>query len=149
MKLELKNLIASLGLTVAEAQREMETNAIGNFLSYFDTDSTGVDAKNDSHSVLEAMMIQIHLPCGNGEKTVSVPVAALALHNSLDLEEVIFKMNIRPTVEASNTVCCDVSAPDTEDESDGDNRSSMELVFKRNAPSEGIARLYTEFCKII
>ena len=150
MKLELTDLITSLGETVTKAQREMETNAIGNFLNYFDTHSINADTETSPDSVLEAKTIKINIPCSNGEKMVSVPIAALALHNRLELEEVSFRMNIQPLVEDQNVVYCDVGAPDTTEETDAENNnSSMELVFKRNAPSEGIARLYTEFCKTI
>lgn len=149
MKLELTELITSLGLTVSKAQKEMETNAIGNFLSYFDTQPIRADAEAPSTTALEAKTISINIPCGNAEKTVSVPIAALALHNSLELEEVIFKMNIQPIVEDQKVVCCNVDSLETTEEKNTDNNSSMELIFKRNAPSEGIARLYTEFCKTI
>lgn len=76
-------------------------------------------------------------------------LAALALHNSLELEEVIFKMNIHPTVDSKGMISCDVSALEAMEETDKENVSTMELIFKRNAPSEGIARLYTDFCKTI
>lgn len=128
--MELRELIAGVGLSVQQAQAALEDAALRQYLDYF-CPSEGENAAGVPR--LPRTVLLSH-PGGQGESPLEVPLVALCSHNAMRLEQVRVRLNVAPSAEDGQTL--KVSPAPAEE-----NGNTIELLFQCGAPSEGIARI--------
>lgn len=128
--MELRELIAGVGLSVQQAQAALEDAALRQYLDYF------LPLKEEGATVVPRAPRTVLLshPGGQGDGPLEVPLVALCNHNAMRLEQVRVRLNIAPSEEDGQTL--NVSPAPAEE-----NGSTIELLFQCGSPSEGIARI--------
>ncbi len=128
--MELRELIAGVGLSVQQAQAALEDAALRQYLDYF-LPSEGGDAVRTPR--IPRTVLLSH-PGGQGESPLEVPLVALCSHNTMRLEQVRVRLNVAPSAEDGHPL--KVSPAPLEE-----NGNTIELLFQCGSPSEGIARI--------
>lgn len=157
--MELQTLLETVGVSVQQAQKTIENDGVAQFFQYFTQESE--PPENIVTTVSEEGVPDnkppkppkkhrkrwtpktesIYLPASNGkESQLEVPVVALVNHSNLGFDEIKIKMKINLKADAKRGV---INA-DLDVSENGDTASEVELTFRKNVPSEGIARLNQE-----
>lgn len=128
--MELRELIAGVGLSVQQAQAALEDAALRQYLDYFlpAGDEDAVELPRTPRTVL------LNRPGGQGGAPLEVPLLALCSHNAMRLEQVRVRLNVASAMEDGHAL--KVSPAPAEE-----NGSAIELLFQCGSPSEGIARI--------
>lgn len=128
--MELKELIAGVGLSVQQAQAALEDAALRQYLDYF------LPAGDDAGSVAprSPRTVLLSQPGGQGGTPLEVPLVALCSHNAMRLEQVRVRLNVESCAQDGKTL--EISPAPAEE-----NGSTIELLFQCTSPCEGIARI--------
>lgn len=128
--MELRELIAGVGLSVQQAQAALEDAALRQYLNYF------LPSKEEDAAIVPRAprTVLLNHPGGQGESPLKVPLVALCSHNAMRLEQVRVRLNVAPSMEDGQALM--VSPAPAEE-----NGNTIELLFQCGSPSEGIARI--------
>lgn len=128
--MELRELIAGVGLSVQQAQAALEDAALRQYLDYFlpSDEGNSVSAPRVPRTVL------LSQPGGQEGTPLEVPLVALCSHNAMRLEQVQVRLNVAPCAEDGQNLKVSPAPPE-------ENGSTIELLFQCGSPCEGIARI--------
>lgn len=151
MNTSVQELVKSLGLSIQEAQHEINKYDLIKYSEYF----TEEKMLNEDLMVLLPKCVSFPLP--NSDESIDIPIITLVNHNSLGLEEVEIKMDVNTTWnQTTQKVEIDVSpvasgAGETgqDPKTGSNNKTHIHLKFKARPTAEGISKhvevYYQEF----
>ncbi len=141
---ELETLLTSIASSVQTSQAAIQQNAYRNFLEYF-VDATAKNSSEDEGHKRKSMHIPIIQYFNISEESesegIAVPSVALVNHNSLVLENVKVVLNVSGVPDGEHFM---VSTEPMNDRQ-GMEHHQITLEFKQEEPSEGIARMLTQY----
>lgn len=142
MELELATLMSAIGQAVGEAQSHLDRQALVHYEAYFQKGS-----EEGERPGLRPVSRCFALPGEGDGRRLEVPEVALARHDAVTLETVHVSLNVRASLrETDGAVMVEVGPGGGEGEKPPYSR--IELTFRGAPPSEGIARMSQETCKI-
>ena len=160
----LSDLFSAISRAMLDAQQAVSQASVNQYWNYFRPadglrDSLAGQAGVAEGEALVPLMRKIVIPAPNGKGELSVPLVSLVNHGSFSLEQVTLKMRVAASVdEAGGPLKVSVLPARRRDETlqatDGqdavpDTAQEIELVFRREAPAEGISRITTEAIKLL
>lgn len=137
--MDLENLITVVSSSVRQAQQNVEANNVAGYLNeYF-------EVTNDSEGTISPKTQSVCIKNLSSPK-IEVPIVSLVNHSSMCLDQVKIKMNVIMSANSSNQIGVALSSG----KEDGNNpiTNEIELIYKRNDPSEGISRVTQETLKL-
>ncbi len=141
---ELETLLTSIASSVQMSQAAIQQNAYQNFLEYF-VDTAAKNSLEDAEHEKKTMHVPIihHFNISEESESegIAVPSVALVNHNSLVLDNVKVVLNVSGVPDGNHFM---VSTEPMNDEH-GMEHHQITLEFKQKEPSEGIARMLTEY----
>lgn len=147
----LGKLIDGISLSMKSAQEKIEEHTLQSYRKFF-TEEEG----EDGILTMRPVMVKIPLPDKNGNYVdTDIPIVALMQHNTLNLEEVRLKMNVRTvsTSDKSDDVDVEVVSNLTSESGEKTNSSGtnceIELLFKSCQNQEGVSRITTKLIQMI
>lgn len=163
----LSDLFSAISRAMLDAQQAVAQASVSQYWNYFrpadmPRDSLVVQSGAPEGDALVPLMRKIVIPAPDGRGVVSelsVPLVSLVNHGSFSLDQVTLKMRVAASVdEAGGPLKVSVLPARRKDErleaTDGqdaspDTAQEIELVFRREAPAEGISRITTEAIKLL
>lgn len=151
---ELETLLTSIASSVQASQGAIQHNAYRNFMKYFVSDKNDgemLSEENNDDTMLpeEKTRDEIYAPVFQYFKApaspdnagIAVPTIALVNHSSLVLENVKIVLNVSGVPDGEHFM---VSTEPMNDRQ-GIEHHQITLEFKQEEPSEGIARMLTQY----
>jgi hypothetical protein len=171
-ELKLEKLFAAIGSAMYEAQLAVKEIELAGYWRYFAPASMPEDdPSQERDSILGAQSSEVPLtpimrrvvipyPDGKGvQRELQVPLVSLVHHNAFNLDQVKLRMKVSASVdEDSGKLRVGVGSlknrqsmneNDVAVEGLGETEHEIELIFKREAPSEGVARITQEATKLL
>ena len=163
----LSDLFSAISRAMLDAQQAVSQASVNQYWNYFRPedglrDSLAGQAGVAEGEALVPLMRKIVIPALNGKgvaSELSVPLVSLVNHGSFSLEQVTLKMRVAASVdEAGGPLKVSVLPALRKDErleatggqdAMPDTAQEIELVFRREAPAEGISRITTEAIKLL
>ncbi len=168
-EVNLSDLFAAISQAMLEAQQAVTRSTLDQYWDYFRLSRLSRDGRmTDAGDVEDALVpltrkVVIPTPDGNGVfSELSVPLVTLVHHNTFSLDQVKLRMRVNASVDRAggpmkvslaplrrqNRRDMADEAPDAAGQSEEPDQE-IELVFKREAPAEGISRITTEAVKLL
>ena len=169
-EINLSDLFSAISLAMTDAQEAVTRSTLDRYWNYFRQTGNlrGKDASGNAlpEDALVPLMRKVVIP-RPGEKGVlkemDVPLVTLVPHNTFSLDQVKLKMRVSASVDEASGGAMKVSLmplprrKENDAVSDGENAAGsfeepgqeIELVFRREAPPEGISRITTEAVKLL
>lgn len=144
MEWELTSLMSAIGRAVRDAQSCLDRQAVTDYCAYFQHDPHESGTKG-----LELTPVSrcFALPGEGGSRRIEVPEVALARHDAVTLDTVHVSLNVLASLrEGDGAVMVEVGPGGGEGEKPPYSR--LELTFRGAPPSEGIARISQDACKM-
>lgn len=166
----LADLITAINQAMLDAQTVVTRSSLDEYWNYFRPANvlrqSGEDETNDlAADALAPVTRKVVIPYPDDTgvmKTIDVPLVALVHHNTFNLDEVKLKMRVTTSVDRPGGQLKVSLQPlhrtqNTEGKNDLPDASGkveepgqeIELVFKREAPPEGISRVTNEAIKLL
>ena len=144
MELELTSLMSAIGQAVRDAQSCLDRRAVADYCAYFQ----GQSGENGVESLdLTPVRRYFTLPGEGGGRRLEVPEVALARHDTVMLDTVHVSLNVLASLRKEDgAVMVEVGPGGGEGEKPPYSR--IELTFRGAPPSEGIARISQDACKM-
>lgn len=145
MYIPFETLVEQLGRSIQKAQERLELEAVEAFFQCFE------NVNRDSGGCEFPLTRRVGLPAAGGEemKVVDVPTVALLRHQSMELDCVKVRLQMRTQAhKEDNTLFVEPCSP-CSDQDDMAGAGEVELTFKAAPPAEGIARLDLNMQKIL
>ena len=168
-EVNLSDLFSSISLAMTDAQEAVTRSTLNRYWNYFrqagDLRGGSALANELPEDALVPLTRKVVIPRADEKgvlKEMNVPLVTLVHHNTFALDQVTLKMRVSASVdEAGGSLKVSLMPLARRNEndavSDGANAAGrveepgqeIELVFKREAPSEGISRITTEAVKLL
>jgi len=168
-ELKLEDLFSAIGGAMYQAQQAVKENELNGYWRYFEpakvsnaqvSNEDNAAAENAQTDAVMPIMRQIVIPSPDGKgslREMQVPVVSLVNHNAFNLEQVKVRMRVTASVDENSGDLMVGIGPlrrktDDEDGSPANSAGTeqeIELVFKREEASEGIARITQEATKLL
>ncbi len=138
MEITFQDLITSIGVSVQEAGRAIESAAMELYFQGYEKDSA-------NQPVYTPIQRRIRLPLGTASgKILEVPVTALYHHNVMELDNVTVKLKFLPCGVSQGTekkdLLLDIMSPESEEQPELP-YSELSLSFQCACAPEGMARV--------
>jgi hypothetical protein len=139
MTTTIQQLVKSLGISVQEAQHEIDKFALAKYSDYF---TELKSQENDALTVMIPKCVSFPLPHGD---SVDIPIMTLVNHSSLSLDEVDIKMSVNTSWNPkTEQIEIDVSPiiPNEQNElrENTYNTTHLHLKFKTKSAAEGLSK---------
>ena len=168
-EVNLSDLFTAISQAMLDAHQAVTRSTLDQYWDYFRPSRLPRDGRMASAGEMEDALVPvtrkvvIPTPDGNGVfSELSVPLVTLVHHNTFSLDQVKLRMRVSASVDQAggplkvslaplrrqNHRGTADDAPDTAGQSEEPDQE-IELVFKREAPAEGISRITTEAVKLL
>ncbi len=138
--MDIKQLLDTIGSAVQEAHKAIAQSSAEFYLNnYFTQD-------NESNAYIPKT-VDIKISSGEGEKTISAPMAVLINQGCLNIDSLKLNLNIEIQDQGENVFC--VSPATAGDNQSGAKTGEMEIVFKCSETSEGASRVITRLNSLL
>lgn len=124
--MELENLIAGVGRSVQQAQAVLDRACADQYLTYFTPRSD-----ESGQTTLAPRTLSLALPGADKDRVVELP---LLTHSTMSFDQVTVKLNV--TLDTAQ----DGHSLDAIPVAAGQGGHQIELVFRRQEPSEAVSR---------
>ncbi len=147
--MKIENLLETIGFAIQEAYRAIEYNSVNQFFeNYFDRVE-----KAEGDITYTPKIIEVEIPTANSDKKSKIlytPIAALAQHKNLNLDNVTLNLNIDISEDSEvNLKSSPKGTHPPQDNSELKQAGTLELTFKRSDTAEGIARIETRLHNLL
>lgn len=158
-EVNLSALFTAIGNAVNEAQQAIGRDAIDRHWQEYYRNCKATEEGADGMEGIVPRTKRIFLPSSSSEeKVVNVPILTMVHHGVMTLDQVKVRLNVRAVVDETTGGLKVAAVPfrqetkefmgEKETES-GVAENVVELVFQREAPPEGVARIVQENNKFI
>lgn len=127
--MELENLIAGVGRSVQQAQAVLDRACADQYLTYFTPRSD-----ESGQTTLAPRTLSLALPGADKDRVVELPLLTLCSHSTMSFDQVTVKLNV------SLDTAQDGHSLDAIPVATGQGGHQIELVFRRQEPSEAVSR---------
>ncbi len=139
--MDIKQLLDTIGSAVHEAHKAIAQSSAEFYLNnYFTKD-------NESNAYIPKT-VDIKISSGEGEKTITAPMAVLINQGCLNIDSLKLNLNIEIQDQGENGFCVSPTAAVRDDQS-GTKTGEMEIVFKCSETSEGASRVITRLNSLL
>lgn len=168
-EVNLSGLFSAISRAMLDAQGAVTRSTLDRYWDYFGTANALKSGKTDAAELPEDALVpltrKVVIPRADEKgvlKEMDVPLVTLVHHNTFALDQVTLKMRVSASVDEAGGPLKVSLMPlsrrnGNDDVSDSANAADrieepgqeIELVFRREAPPEGISRITTEAVKLL
>lgn len=141
--INLSELFTQIGLSMQEAQQKIEQF---NYLTFINQFKNVNNSNDENSSILVPKTQQFSFKINDTTQILDVPIITLFNHNNLNLSEVKVSLNIKNFISNNKLLNIEVGSNQNNNESNT-NEGTIEIIFKKDTTTEGIARIKQEAIK--